>query len=570
MKLIAFSVKNYRSIKSTPRLELSRLAVIVGPNNEGKSNLLSALVCALIMAQEARRSLRLLPPSRSPYVFERDYPIEAQQKSPTAPTRFMLEFTLDETDKRDFKTLVGSKLSGTLRISLTASREGKTTFSVILQGPAQKHLNEKRAEIGSFIAQRIHFQYIGTQRREEQSQEVVRAMVEQALLQLEQSPEYRTALDLIEAAERPLLDAVSRKVEASLRPFLPQLERVEALVSNEQRSRALRRAVEMWLDDGTFTSLSQKGDGIKSLTAIALAKASAETSAAGRNQILAIEEPEAHLHSGAIHSLRALLGQISLDRQVIITTHEPALVRRDVVDANLLVEGNHVRAADSLDELRRALGIQLGENLVSPGLVVLVEGPNDMTLLSAVAAAASEVIQRAIASGHLAFISLNGARNLPYQLRFYHSLVCDTLALLDNDEEGAAAIRRARADELIDAADVFVTSRAGLKQAELEDLIDAHLYTEELCALLGVASLRPASAEARKSKWSDRLSTLLKESGKPADDIPSMLARAKFRLNQIATSNPSNCLLEVNASPVKALLARVEMKLLEIFNRETT
>lgn len=94
MKLVAFSVRNYRSIQSTPRIALSELTVLVGPNNEGKSNLLSALVCALTLAQERNPTVRrtLLGGANAPYQFDRDFPIGLRDAKKKVATKFELEF----------------------------------------------------------------------------------------------------------------------------------------------------------------------------------------------------------------------------------------------------------------------------------------------------------------------------------------------------------------------------------------------------------------------------------------------------------------------------------------------
>jgi len=42
MRLIRFSVLNYRSITTAHKIEMSNLTVLVGKNNEGKSNILRA------------------------------------------------------------------------------------------------------------------------------------------------------------------------------------------------------------------------------------------------------------------------------------------------------------------------------------------------------------------------------------------------------------------------------------------------------------------------------------------------------------------------------------------------
>lgn len=555
MKLVAFSVKNYRSIQSTPRIALSELTVLVGPNNEGKSNLLSALVCALTLAQERNSAARrTLLGGSTAYQYERDFPIALRVAAAKATTKFELEFELDASDKAAFKTTVGSKLNGTLPIQISVGKDGGTVYSVKKQGPVQKLLNAKRAEIGRFIAERLQFQYIGAVRDEEQSRAIVENMVARALATLETDAAYQQALKAIEDAERPVLTEVSSRVMESLKPFIGGLTGVSTQVSREQRTRAMRRSTEIWLNDGTLTPLSQKGDGVKSLVAIALAKASAEGSAGDRNLILAIEEPEAHLHSGAVHILKALLEDIARTRQVIISTHEPALVRRDNVAANVLVQGSIAKPADSLDEVRRVLGVQLAENLVSPDLVVLVEGPGDGNLLTARIKALEPKLYRAIASGRLRLQPLHGAGNLPHQLRFYQALVCSAVVFVDHDAEGVAALARSRKDGLLDIGAEFCATKPGHPESELEDLLDQSIYAAEICALLGVATLKPKSSKAAKLKWSSRLEAVLTESGKPKTDHDRLIREAKFKVGELAVANAATCFIPALTGPIDALI----------------
>src|SRR4051812_10024510 len=51
MKLVSFAVKNYRSITGTSKLHIREgITTLIGPNNEGKSNVLRAMVTALQIA----------------------------------------------------------------------------------------------------------------------------------------------------------------------------------------------------------------------------------------------------------------------------------------------------------------------------------------------------------------------------------------------------------------------------------------------------------------------------------------------------------------------------------------
>lgn len=51
MELVSFSVTNYRSITTAYKLPVKQATILIGPNNEGKSNILRALVTALEVLQ---------------------------------------------------------------------------------------------------------------------------------------------------------------------------------------------------------------------------------------------------------------------------------------------------------------------------------------------------------------------------------------------------------------------------------------------------------------------------------------------------------------------------------------
>jgi hypothetical protein len=59
MELVSFSVQNYRSITKANRIEIGRSTVLVGPNNEGKSNVLRALVTAMEVLKTGSRPLNV-------------------------------------------------------------------------------------------------------------------------------------------------------------------------------------------------------------------------------------------------------------------------------------------------------------------------------------------------------------------------------------------------------------------------------------------------------------------------------------------------------------------------------
>ena len=87
MRLVSFSVENYRSITKAKRIDISDATVLVGPNNEGKSNLVrglaisdpSAYASVLTLMISTGHLLRTMD-SRAGYSWNRDFPMQLREK----------------------------------------------------------------------------------------------------------------------------------------------------------------------------------------------------------------------------------------------------------------------------------------------------------------------------------------------------------------------------------------------------------------------------------------------------------------------------------------------------------
>ena len=86
MRLVSISVENYRSIAKAPKIRLGSSTVLVGPNNEGKSNILRALVAGMNILTSQRSVVRTASGVRLPripprfYDWEKDYPVHLQPR----------------------------------------------------------------------------------------------------------------------------------------------------------------------------------------------------------------------------------------------------------------------------------------------------------------------------------------------------------------------------------------------------------------------------------------------------------------------------------------------------------
>lgn len=530
MKLKSFKVRNFRSIDSA-ELKTHDLTLLIGPNNEGKSNLLRGLVIAL-GAMSGGLGYRITAgrlTRAAEYEWARDYPIALQRgaggKQGSGHSEFTLEFALNDADRRRFLAEVGSHLSGDLRVQIGLGAGGSQTFKVVIQGPAQKILSARKQQIGKFLSGSIEIVYIPTHRTASQSEEVVEALVSRALRTLSDDPEYQATLAKLRDFERPLLDEMGRKITETLKTFISDVKSVE-LVSQRRASRNVPDSVELLVDDGTKTTLTAKGDGIQSLAAIALIRDSRQARSEVSALVFAIEEPESHLHPKAVRNLRNILIEVAQSHQVIATTHSALLVSRDPIESSIVVIGSHAEPARRLSDIRDALGIHLSDNLTTADLVLMLEGEEDEQFLRAWLTAKYPELRKAFAEGLIAIDTLAGGSKLASKARLHKANLCNVHAFIDSDQAGNAAVQVATSTGALEPNEVQQVICHGRTESELEDLFDLAVYGDAMKSRFGVdlpASQRFAKG---KKKWSDRMEASFRASGVVWDKATKAAAKA--------------------------------------------
>ena len=529
MKLGSFSVNNYRSITKTSSIPIrSRLTVLIGPNNEGKSNILRALSLSLT-ALKHLHSLSLPARSRhSPgagtlglrlplalvgreYDWHSDFPIPLQADNPEGMSVFGLQFKLTLDERQEFKQRIGSSINDTLPVQVSMGASG-VVFSIRKQGAAAKKLTARSAEIAAFISERLRFQYIPAVRTSASAEAVVRDLLSSELALIETEPAYREALEQIERLQAPVLRRVSDNITETLREFIPDVSSVRVSISQDRRYERLRTAAEIIVDDGVETPLSSKGDGVVSLSAISLIRYAAESSQSAGSLVLAIEEPESHLHPQGIHQLQKVVREIAEQHQVIVTTHNPILVERRDIKSNIVVRKQQAKPAGSIAAVRDALGVRVGDNLSNAEVVLVVEGGHDEVALRALLAHASDRLAGAMRDNQLAVESLAGSGNLSFKIGQLSQSICRWHCVLDHDKSGSGAFIKAKTHGLLTPREVTFTKVRGMREAELEDWINPALYRTQIEAFYGPIMACGAFSD-RGSKWSDRMQRAFDDCG---------------------------------------------------------
>jgi putative ATP-dependent endonuclease of OLD family len=557
MNLSALSVTNYRSITGTSRIPLGDFAVLVGKNNEGKSNILRALAAAMrILTEHAESGSRIARSNEDyEYRWRRDFPISLQQRKRDLDSKFRLEFSLNDNEVEEFREAIKSNLNGTLPIEISIGKDEEPVIKVLKKGPGGPALSNKSNLIAKYIAQRIDFNYIPAIRTEDEAVAVVQRMLSKELAALDREDRYKDALKVIADLQQPILDRVSQSIKSSLQEFLPGIKSVHVVVPVTARRLALRSQCQVEIDDGSRTLLEHKGDGVKSLAALGLLRA--KQRAKGAASIIAIEEPESHLHPGAMHSLRDVILNLVEDNQVILTTHCPLFADRENVSHNILIDSNSAKPAKHISDVRDLLGVRASDNLINASQVLVVEGSEDVVALKAILTYLSPPLASAFKQNILVIDPLGGAGKLSYKLSLLANSLCMAHVVLDNDEAGRNGWEAAERDNLLKLADLTLINCRGMRNSEMEDCFDLAVYKDAVLMEYGVNLAAPAFRQ--NAKWSDRVKACFTASGKPWGD--RVKAKVKDTVARAVAASPATALNDHKRQPIDALVVALEAKL---------
>ena len=555
MKLSDFSVVNYRSITTARKIKTNNMTVLVGKNNEGKSNILRALTLAMdIMKIYSKdpRSLQIAvrPYLKNHYSWEKDYPISLQEKNPNGWSSIDLNFELDEQDILASRSMTGIRLSGCIPVRVSTNGAA-AKIDIPKRGTAAFADADNKKKIIEYVCFKIDFNFIPAVRTEYDALRVVDSLIEKSLETLDTNPDYINEMNKIEELQQGILDGISNQIIEPLQEFLPTVRNVQIHIQNERRRIAMRRNTEIIIDDGTPTPIQQKGDGIKSLTALAILNIPARVD---RVSVVAIEEPESHLHPESARQLYDTIMSLSQTHQIVLTTHSPLFVNRTNLKENIIVNDGKATPVKKIKEIRDVLGIHISDNLTNAEHVLIVEGEDDKIALEKLLPSMSTKIKRAIQNGTFIIDYIGGAGNLPYKLSFYRNLQCKYHVLLDNDDAGRHAGSEAERQGLLDVRNVTYAICNGSPNAEIEDCYNKAVYENAILNEFGV-NINVAEFRGNK-KWSDRIAGCFLSQGKLWND--AMEKRVKLVVANEISEEVDTVLNEHKRSSMDALVTSLE------------
>lgn len=579
MELESLRITKYRSILGPTDVDLKGLTVLIGPNNQGKSNILQAIRLGMETISLAHRRLRLssetglaemphLPRPRSTfwrsqashqagsrYDWLRDFPAQFRENGRVKPASVLrFNFSLDDEERARFWRETRTKNNGSLSVEITYTEDG-IYFDFPKAGGSSSYRKAGR-QICAFIEDHFTFLYVPAIRTADQAVEVISELITDRLALLAKNDEYVELVSRLDALHQEHARELSQSIGERLDVYMQGRSDLSIQMQTGGITVGGLRSIDaIELNDGVSTSILEKGDGVKSLLTMALLHDLADRGSSSQ-VLLAIDEPEAHLHPDAIHKMAQVLREIATDQRVIVATHSPVLVNRNQLDKNLIVENNSVTQVRRIGQIRTCLGVRPFDNLSSAEFLVLTEGPTDCQVIATALSAYSDLCADALADGRLAVTDAVGADNLPNRARFALEMMSDVVVLVDDDSSGRGVIEKLTNIASLDRGRIRKLSIPGRSQSVLEDLYTRELQERAYSNHTGM-DLPAAKPADNGSTWSDRTKRDLRAASALAEDED--LDPMKKMLAGWAASNIDRSLTSEGKHLIKGIIATVEM-----------
>ncbi|GAB4528096.1 MAG: hypothetical protein OHK0046_46610 [Anaerolineae bacterium] len=398
MKLRRISVKNFRSLRHIDIQVNKNPLVILGENNVGKSNFLLALRLLLgtdaqrLRAELSEEDINRTAMSSGESFFHVILEIGDLQKHPDVEVCF--KERIDTNGEEHFITIKGQ---------YQQNPEGDYEWETLLMPPSGR--SNGPLKLSNRMYEAIPLFFLDAVRDgDRETRATGTGMLSQLLRDVKYDDVAGDVLDRLKQANDALngsaqIRDLSTNLTQQLTGLVPGGQGELIIVVADEDMSLLSRNLRLRIrkrPEEAHASLSMQGTGLQNLTLISIFQHQIRRKQEEKwkkTPILAIEEPEAHLHPHAQRRLYKDLSQINAP--VIVTTHSPALVK--YADPSSLV----ILRAQSPDEVT---SFQLSPNFPTENekqlsrlvrldgaevffarVIIAVEGDSELIALSAFA-----------------------------------------------------------------------------------------------------------------------------------------------------------------------------------------
>lgn len=459
MKIEKVRIKGFRNFDDVV-VELGEKTLIFGPNDSGKTNFLHALRI-------------LFDPSLS----ARDFELTTSDfNCRTNPDRVEIAATLCDVREDCLISVFGGNLDeGRTVVGYTCNREGDYKFLV---GNEKAGIEPVQSR---FYIKHLVLEYVNSTR--DASRFLKRS--QNALLQAardsrneDDAHDDDVSIKEIQNSLESLNDGISglHYITNALKTVNDEMARMSALnegrearlvAGNTDAGKLLDNLQLAYLSDDVPLTFGGEGRNNQLFFSTWLSQRNIKKPVE-KVSIVAIEEPEAHLHPQQQRALAKYLSSC-INGQVLLTTHSPQIVDRFVSDALVKMgsEGkptcSGIKLRTEVDDLGYRLNPIVAEVFFSRG-VFLVEGPSEIIFFRALAASVGIDLDRE----NLSILSVDGVGFKPYVL------CCEALGIpwvlrTDNDVFKVPNKERYRLAGVARACDIAESlGRPGVKASWLK------------------------------------------------------------------------------------------------------
>jgi predicted ATP-dependent endonuclease of OLD family len=282
-------------------------------------------------------------------------------------------------------------------------------------------------------------------------------------------------------------------------------------------------------DDGkkneyNYHKMSVRSEGFKQFMSLILSL-SIETKKLGKtNNLILIDEPEAHLHPSGIRDLREELLEIGKNNYLFISTHSPFLVDTKNKERNIIIYKNDVALTEKKeikneDDIRddevldQAFGINVYKDLLNPHRI-LVEGSSDKVILQK--AFKIKKIEYGITNG-------TGSNIIQVASKLNHDDI-KVLVIVDDDKDG-----KIYKNKILEIAGVYNDKNV----FTIRDIVGSITNNGTIEDVLGKDFIETKFKEFYKSEFNLEYDLNLKENSPYIEQIKVFLQQNKKFKNEI-------------------------------------
>ena len=382
MKLTSIRIKNYRTIATEQHVELQNSVTLVGPNNAGKTNILTAIRMLFTGHDNINN-------------YQRSHDLTFDER--TGQTSLIGTFNGDRTGKDkpfyeqldELKDLLGLQESSDneeIQLYLTFSTASNPSYRFYPNTKRPQDATQKAAYsrkerdlvnklLGGFVCH-----YVPPNKSFEQ-------LYEDLLSPFIKSHVAETLKNQIEEIQTSLNSTASSITKSLKDCGLPNLS-AKFKIPNESLSDFIS-GFEFKLLDPNETTIFKKGVGIQSTAILASFDWITEKEKQnGLEVIWLIEEPESFLHPTLNSVCKKILDKLRQESLVAITTHSLSFVPKNpeqtagiTMDSGKTIITKFKTYRESTEAIRKSIGVKFSDFFNFGQYNILVEGPSDREYL---------------------------------------------------------------------------------------------------------------------------------------------------------------------------------------------